>query len=335
MEYFVALTFSFLCVQVSTQDSVDFVAALQQACPYTNFCTRNASRVLQDVQDERQTPCCTDCSCTDDCWKRGNCCPDKNIEDGGLVSELEPCTDTIVKRSKFNGVRHGDLRYFVIGTCPVTEEDEILKQKCKGTLAETFADLIWVTDTKTNKIYNNKFCAECHGVRTYKQWNLKTSCTLFLFNENYSQNIQSFPDSCSLSVSAPNKKASENLCISPDISSCNETGLWHTKDSVTEKLCKVRPLLFLEETGTTVTVYRNIFCFKCNVPPESRIKDICFSDGNRRTSSSFLAILNIFEADISQKKRRCGVDEVEDPLKAIWFFYTLLVVLLLEIIIFI
>ena len=34
-----------------------------------------------------------------------------------------------------------------------------------------------------------------------------------------------------------------------------------------------------------------------------------------------MAILNIFEADnISQKERRCGVDEVEDPLNAILIF---------------
>ena len=109
--------------------------------------------------------------------------------------------------------------------CPDTVHDAILKQKCAGTEAETFADLIWVSDSKTNKIYTNKFCAESHGIRKYKRWGLTTSCVEFVLNNNHTQNIRSFPDSCSLSVTPPNRKAYEKQCLTPDISTCNVTGL--------------------------------------------------------------------------------------------------------------
>ena len=70
-------------LDVSDQDFMDVSTALQQACPYTNFCNRNARRYLQNG---RRTPCCRECSCLDDCLKRDNCCPDKisNGENGYL-----------------------------------------------------------------------------------------------------------------------------------------------------------------------------------------------------------------------------------------------------------
>ena len=128
-------------------------------------------------------------------------------------------------------------------TCPDNVLDAVLKQKCAGTVTESFADLIWVSDSKTNNIYNNRFCAECHGITKYKQWDLTTSCAEFVLTDNHTQNIRSYPDSCSLSVIPPNRKAYENRCITADISSCNETGLWPTTDSFTESLCESHPIL--------------------------------------------------------------------------------------------
>ena len=44
-------------------------------CPFTNFCHRNATDALK----EDMVPCCTPCSCSDNCWEQGYCCPDKDI----------------------------------------------------------------------------------------------------------------------------------------------------------------------------------------------------------------------------------------------------------------
>ena len=325
MEILVILLF-FVCAQVSAQGNADKfnTVAFQQACPYTDFCHKNASR---EIQDDHRSPCCTGCSCADECWERGNCCPDKIVENQGSLHELETCADTVVKNLKYgpffsNGLDKYRRRYFVTKRCPDTINDESVKGKCDGTLADVFSDLVWVTDTNTNKVYNNRFCAQCHGVRKYKQWNLETSCLHFLTNANYSQKLSSFPEKCSLTITPPNRKAYQNLCISPDISTCNETGLWETDDTVTEELCESHPLLFIEELSGRITtrVYRNAFCFKCNSPPGTVIQDTCpYHDfGEVKTIASFTTILNIFEEDTSLlKTRRCAADEVEDPLKVI------------------
>ena len=301
---------------VSSLEYMDVVTALQQACPYTNFCNKNASSY---IQDGRQVPCCRECSCLDDCWKRNNCCPDKkHVSNGGeRPSEIETCKDTIVKKG-FVGLNHDRRRYFVTEICPDTVHDVALKQKCAGTEAETFADLIWVSDLETNKIYTNKFCAECHGIRKYKRWDISTSCVEFVLNNNHTQNIRSYPDSCSLSVTPPNRKAYKNQCLTPDISTCNVTGLWQTEDNVTESLCESHPLMFVKDTVATKIVFRNVFCFKCNSPPEELMEDICaISDvDGTRTFASFTTVLDIYEADEDLiKKRRCEMDEVEDPFK--------------------
>ena len=318
MHYAATILFTVLHVhlRVSALDHTDVLAALQQACPYTNFCNKNASSY---IQDGRQAPCCRECSCNDDCWKRGNCCPDKIVRDKGLAYEHETCKDTQVSSAgaaTANGLSQF-RRYFVTETCPETVEDDFVKEKCTGIVTETLTDLLWVSDPDTNRIYRNKFCAECHGIRKYQEWQISTNCLNLLLMENYTQNIRAYPD-CRLSVIPPNTKAYDNQCLVPDISTCNETGLWQTKDSTTESLCNSHSLMFVKQFLLRSIVYRNVFCFKCNSPAGTTVEDICDSSevGGKRTFDSFTAILNIFEADDTLlEERRCGMDEVEDPLK--------------------
>ena len=319
MYYAAAVLFTVLHVhlRVSAQEHIDVSAALQQACRYTNFCNKNASSY---IQDGHQAPCCRECSCADDCWKRGNCCPDKIVRDKGPAYEHETCKDTQVNSAGVtnNGLSQNRRRYFVTETCPETVQDDFVMKKCTGIVAETITDLIWVSDPHTNRIYRNRFCAECHGIRQYQAWQISTNCFILLLMGNYTQNIRAYP-SCRLSVIPPNRKAYDNQCLVPDISTCNETGLWQTKDSITETLCNSHSLMFVEQFLFGSWVYRNVFCFKCNSHPGTPVGDICDSfeanDGTR-TDTSFTAILNIFEADDKlPEERRCEMDEVEDPLK--------------------
>ena len=203
-------------------------------------------------------------------------------------------------------------------TCPETVQDDFVKDKCTGIVAETLTDLIWVSDPDTNRIYRNRFCAECHGIRQYQEWQISTNCFNLLLMGNYTQKIRAYPG-CSLSVIPPNRKAYDKQCLLPDISTCNETGLWQTKDSLTETLCNSHPLMFVKQFLLRSWVYRNVFCFKCNSPPGTPVEDICDSseaNDGARTYTSFTAILNIYDGDDKlSEERQCGRDEVEDPLK--------------------
>ena len=80
---------------VSGLQQIDVLIAFKQLCPYTSFCNKNATRFLQG---SRQVPCCKECSCVDDCWKRNNCCLDKIGIGEEWTSEVETCKDTYVKR---------------------------------------------------------------------------------------------------------------------------------------------------------------------------------------------------------------------------------------------
>ena len=64
----------------------------------------------------------------------------------------------------------------------------LLEKKRNGTVAETFADIIWVSDTITNKFYMNRFCAEGKSVENYKQWDLVTGCFDLVVDKYYSMN---------------------------------------------------------------------------------------------------------------------------------------------------
>ena len=62
-------------------------------CPFTKYCQTNATYTLQG---ENQTACCQACSCEEDCWERGTCCPDKNSDKTKPRTEF--CRSRIVKR---------------------------------------------------------------------------------------------------------------------------------------------------------------------------------------------------------------------------------------------
>lgn len=85
-------------------DGTDFY----KLCPYNSYCKTNASKMLTD---ENQIPCCWPCSCENDCWKRGNCCPD--YTEGVTKAPTQSCKATLIKRniyripSDLNGFNSG------------------------------------------------------------------------------------------------------------------------------------------------------------------------------------------------------------------------------------
>ena len=233
----------------------------------------------------------------------------------------ETCKSTYVLKQNEDSFISGDFKrkthYFVTESCPKSVNDELLRKKCNGTAAETVVDLTWVSDMNTNKIYRNRYCAECHGVQNYTHWDLLTDCFDLMVKENYSLDISSFPETC-LYVTPHTERALENECLLPDISTCNQTGLWDVKDDLTETLCESLQMLFVEERmGYIANVYRNIFCFKCNKPQGAIIEDKCIFDiFYHWNMGSFTGILDIADGKQTEhKKMSCAMDEVEDPLK--------------------
>ena len=309
----------FTCLRLSlSSDSLDITGAtsLNDICPYTNYCTRNATKSIEDVT---KTPCCIYCSCADDCWKRGNCCMDKqNIT---VKQPLEHCIKVSLKERGLN-IRFKNLpRYYVIQSCPTL--NDALAEKCSGNIQSSLEDFIWMTDERTNKIYNNRYCAECHGVVNYTYWQLATDCTDPMNGQTSSADaINRIIDSCSLVVLPPKSTdVSTNQCLVPTYTTCNVTGRWRTYDQALETACNQFSQIYILENRYMQVYYRNIYCFLCNVKPhEQLVRDVCTSYTNeedvRTDLQGFTAILDF--TTIKRQKAAltdsvCASDEIKDP----------------------
>ena len=290
---------------------------LLDLCPYSNFCTVDAR---ESLDREDQMSCCQTCSCADDCWRRGECCPDKKMLE--TKPPTETCLSTMVKRAK-DDVRHYDgltrniKRYFVTDNCPTTETNLTVIQKCEGNAKTSFEEYSWVSDKET--IFSNKFCAECNGHFDYTVWDIVSTCTNIVDAGFYFDGPDMIPEACSMMVLPKHAADVESsLCITPQITECNSTGQWTQYDLEIENSCKAYNNSFIVENLVTVKIYKNIFCFLCNTKEERIIQDVCSPTnyGGKTSGTFFQAVLNwkLFEEAQQAKlqSRRCGANEFED-----------------------
>ena len=309
---------------------------LSELCPYNNYCTSNASMILKSA---RNIPCCTQCSCEDDCWRRGDCCQDK--ENPITRPPTEICRDTIVRRFIDKNGRNDTetilgieeiKRYYIIDTCPDKETSEAVVEKCSGESKESLEDFVWVTDSDTGRIYRNKFCAGCHGVTNFVLWDLSTDCSAVVNDASNFRSVKTLPNECRLLVSPPkDMKAMARMCLLPSVSSCNITGNWQTNmyDANIEEKCEASESPFIESSRFLTRVYRNPFCYLCNNSPLKVKADVCsdFRDLiHRGVGSEFLALLDHRVLRETPKERakaeRCAIDEVYEPIQVIKLLYT-------------
>ena len=261
---------------------------------------------------------------------RGNCCPDADRK----VTQLpvETCEATIVRQNKlpvaktYNGMVKGVRRYYVTKQCPETETNVTTALKCTGRLQTTLDDVIWVTDVRTNRIYYNRYCADCHGITNYKEWDLGTNCYAAFQDDPHTTDLTTLPDSCALTIKPTNTKdAAENLCVLPDIKQCNSSGLWQKYESDIERLCESQShnQYFVEDNLFWVQTFKNVFCYVCNKPSGTEVRHVCRSPefGGKGLMSSFTVILETGywkSTSPSTQRKLCRIDEVKDPLQVLY-----------------
>lgn len=301
------------------QDLVDRLGT--EFCPYNHFCQSNATSKLQT---ETETACCRSCSCDEDCWKTGTCCPDFQTPET-TKRPTEFCMDTIVKRAEndnaeFSGASDGMKRYYVITKCPDNEVNITLIAKCMGPIQKRFEDFVWVSDAMTNKIYKNRFCAECNGIHRYKEWQLGTDCSEILEGDYSYREKKFISRSCRLLVTPPVKlDVTPSQCLMPDISECNKTGNWRSFDKGLKEACDAVELPFLRDAVASVKVYKNVFCYLCKSGPGENLENVRrpLEDSQKQINGpfSFLVLFNyrLFEEPTSTSEFPCAADKVLDP----------------------
>ena len=201
-------------------------------CPFTDYCSTKSTGVLQD---EVAMPCCSECSCdVSICYRTENCCPD--IEQTTIKTSDLVCADTMTKFIKgriwsppnHNGIENGIKRYFIITYCPKEYKDDFVNSKCRGDNQTDLDDFLWVSNVNRHTIYQNYYCALCHKVVNWVNWNLRTNCYARLLETGF-KNITTtlLSDECNIVNEAPESKVAVSRtyrCYIPDFTSCNKTG---------------------------------------------------------------------------------------------------------------
>ena len=285
-------------------------------CPYSDFCGQK-----KDFRENlRHSPCCADCSCDDNCWETGTCCPDKEF-----IVEREPvrhCHVSIVKTGKttsvYNGINNGIFAYYIIDYCPESEKNISIINKCTLSDIDHISDYRWVSDNVTGNIYQNKFCAACHGRVGLTEWQLETRCKNVLFSNFSHLNSLLLSDECDIINREPETEINSvyQKCAIPFYTRCNQTGLWTKFDRAVNWACDIYNSVFIEVVNRNVTVYKNAFCYACNWPEINNTPTMCLYvlDSDQLTFSTLIDNKKYEDLSGGQptSKTQCKVDEIMD-----------------------
>ena len=315
--WFVMFISKSACLQFDMNEMVRDVAS--KLCPITKFCYSPT----KTMRKQSNTPCCSPCSCKDDCWETGNCCPDK--ENITYRSPILPCKVTIIQRSNhgsetlYDGFNYGIKRYRIVDSCPEQETNLTLIEKCEN--KAKLDEMLWVSDNATGKIFQNIYCATCNSVKEVIKWQVRTRCFNVL-SANFSTGIKDLFETCQFINEIPATEKSvgdQYLCYIPSIMKCNQTGLWRDYDEKIEQACNKLTLPFIQTKSFfgVAIIYNNVFCYICNQHDNSMVRKYCPREKLTRTNSvTFSALLNIEKylqsTEQIHKVSECDNDQVKD-----------------------
>ena len=314
--------------QIMAYDGIQLIKEVGNSlCPYTNYCHTNASRHL-NVTDE-YIPSCLPCSCDNDCWEFQNCCPDK--EETISQPTILPC-----KLSKVKGLTGiydppsiGDIlnqragaNFRVVYSCPASENNITLKQKCAGNNRDRLRDYVWVSDSTNGMPYRNIHCAKCHGVEQFWFWSIQTSCQGILDAAvNIEETILSMD--CDITNVVQEEKASlvaKYQCYDYDIregdfSTCNVSAELSNDFIIA---CIRSTWLYIVEPifGNIGLYYQNVFCYACLFGIDGVEIRISAALSGRGEWKSFSAVLNYLEKPEEKKideQHSCYSSQIFNP----------------------
>ncbi|KAL4235562.1 hypothetical protein ACF0H5_003958 [Mactra antiquata] len=309
--------------------SVDIISGnslpeLSSLCPYNDFCSSTAVKTKKP-NESHLFPCCQKCSCEPDCQYFGNCCPDKILKPG--VQIKYPCVDL----SKYLNIPRRltafdfAMGYRMVDDCPSFELSS-LYPKCF--VLEDLEDFIVVSDPITDRVYKNKHCALCNGVRHYTQWKLKTDCGIYTQKPytTLSQWYSYIARTCRLTPLPP--AWTDGLSVKCNLfpertKKCNSTGRWKQQNQDVQYACETEnqytSSLLYSEIGAKVIYYENAYCKLCNTENDEVWPDLCKRAtlfGYRKSLHQFNSFINFMEQDFVDNKAKVNCLE-----KEIWDHY--------------
>lgn len=308
-------------------------------CPGQDMCL---GPEFKRTHDFKQIPSCSLCSCTNDCYRKNNCCPWRNYRQDETSSpsfvRYENLTHPVsTQENKLplqcqipytHNVKNERIKgYFMISTCPESFVNQERIRKCeivKG--ANQYKSYQPVTSLVSNETFRNLDCAICNGesATSVEPWTEKVLCdsqsAIMQIDSLESLNKRVFDGSgqCNVQFIPPGRVSDNRIdqCITREdyISKCNNSGIWRKSDPFIEEACNmnyINTFRVCKSRGVHV-FYKNIFCAMCNVgdwrtelPVECAEEYILDSDHLK----SFSALL-----DLSDRPRISKNCEFYDPL---------------------
>lgn len=327
------------CKEVETFASVTEGGQLSLAslCPYTRFCTRNAS--VQFIAETQTRPCCSECSCSRDCRIYGNCCPDYDYYSSPNINTSDEAPTECyfpvhnikehVKHRLDNYIYPGLDHYMMVTGCPGYYPYNATRKLCENPPSDVESFL--VVSNEKDVAFKNKFCAQCNGVGKFSSWQLKIFCDTSQMAEEFSLSPEYFSnsnihDDCMVWAWPPSRFPKTSICYRAS-KTCNHTQQWDAYNPEIERLCGSYTLFYTatEKNTENSIIYQNIHCYLCNSDSTLKpiISNVCdaFTDELKRNNRvvSFTAIINsavIFSDRKAVKscKQPCYSHQMYDPL---------------------
>ena len=316
------------CIHILSLNANNLPPPIQEVvssyCPYSDLC-QSPARLTRNGSE--RTSCCAQCSCDNDCWRFDNCCIDKD-SNNSYSSRVMSCKSTLTKDLINNNGFKSNIEprhYRIEDTCPPSEVNSTLIQKCQGFSKEHLEDFVWVTDKQTGMIYQNKHCAQCRGVSEYTTWSVRTSCGNIL-SQGGSVDSTLLSNFCDIVNEAPSQeeaRADTYACTIAMYSECNVTGRWDEYDVIIDTACRLYNWTYfnIHQIRKYAIAYKNVFCFLCNMPknvdvPSDHCPDLTrYLYYNARTNSGKLSVLidvKNYEERLSPQNKVCHAYEVWD-----------------------
>ncbi|XP_076103877.1 uncharacterized protein LOC143072692 [Mytilus galloprovincialis] len=240
---------------------------------YYNFCGTSKcignGRNNSSTEHNLITSICNSCSCTFDCIKRGNCCPEIEFIFPSRICKNEVFYDKSMQDVNILKINQTDHK--VVKECPAHTPDD-LHSKCKRkrNLTEKLTTLP-VTSLISFLTYDSIYCSECNN----DSYNIQSWFPDFECSEMTDFNIlSSLTEIVELSLEndciilANNQNLPVQICIDNPtvfISECNQTGTWLSSNDAILNAC--------QSIDQPIGMFRNVFCYMCN-PPSGNIEII-------------------------------------------------------------
>ena len=142
-----------------------FLDDLQLWCPYTKFCDLEPAQRLNPAM-KNKVPCCGSCSCSDDCGRFRNCCTSSMDR-----YKMDDTLRTICKSLVVNSIDVDEQQFFyMVDKCPH------FSASCMDQNASIFGSFHPAFSKKTNLIYYNSKCAECHNISDITPFEAAIQC---------------------------------------------------------------------------------------------------------------------------------------------------------------